>query len=108
MLLQVVKMLKKKLGINAIESDWSLHRYFKISSTLIISEECVRIGWSSFWRCERLKKVIIPESVKRIGFVAFRDCWNATIILKKRREDFEFLASDAFNGCKDVKEEVGS
>ena len=108
MLLQVVKMLKKRLGVEAIERDGCKRTCFKISSTLIIPEECVRIGWSSFWRCERLKKVIIPESVKRIGFVAFSDCRNATIILKKRREDFEFLGSDAFNGCKDVKEEIRS
>ena len=35
----ILEMLKKRLGINAIESDWSLCRYFKIPSTLIISEE---------------------------------------------------------------------
>lgn len=49
MLLIIVEMLKKKLGINAIEKDWidrvgSVKNYFKVPPTLIIPEGCKRIG----------------------------------------------------------------
>ena len=103
MLLQVVTMLKKRLGVEAIERDGCKRTCFKISSTLIIPEECVRIGWSSFWRCERLKKVNIPRSVKKLEHYAFWGCRKATIILKKPRSKFEFFGDDVFKGCKDVK-----
>ena len=174
-------MLKKKLGAEALELNWSweknLTNHFKIPSTLTIIEGCKWIGSSVFWECWWLKKVIIPESVEYIGFYAFKGCqklkeviipknveeirdyafWdcgslkevvipdgvkkiegfifcdciglekvivpksvkligicafdgcnNATIILKKRKKNFEFIASDAFRGCKHVKEKIRS
>ena len=133
--LMTVKMLKKKLGIEAIEKNWDfiraihVHTYFKVSSTLIIPEACKKIGEYSFYNCERLKEVIIPgkverigdcafewcdnlkevvipESVKKIGGEAFRGCKNATIILKKPNFAFE-KGYRAFWGCEDVEEETG-
>lgn len=103
-------MLKKKLGINAIERDWSWNREltcrFKIPSTLIISEGCVRIGISAFEWCKKLGEVIIPESVDVIGTLAFAYCDNATIILKRYTEDFKFIGNCAFYYTKDVKEKT--
>ena len=103
-------MLKKKLGIEAIEGDLyndeELTKYFKIPSTLTIPEGCVRIGNFAFWRCEELEKVVIPKSVGWIGLHAFWGCKNATIILKKHKKDFEEIDELAFYGCKDVKEKV--
>ena len=84
MLLQVVSMLKKKLGVEAIEMNWNYDRtfdYFKIPPTLIIPEGCRRIGRSAFENCTSLKKVIFPVSLEVI------DQW-------------------AFDGCKDVKKET--
>ena len=52
-----------------------------------------------------LKKVKIPESVEIIGYAAFYNCRNATIILKKPRS-FKVIAQTAFLRCKDVKEEI--
>ena len=129
-------MLKKKLGPEAVERDWSwyikrLKDYFKISSTLNIPEGCEHIGGSAFLGCDWLKKVVIPESVEEIGISAFRGCKslekvvipesvdvigycafyycsNATIILRKPRSEFNFIESCAFDYVKDVKEEVGS
>ena len=66
-LLRIIKMLKKKLGIEAIERSWILKCYFKISSTLTIPEGCVKIGGFTFCNCERLREVIIPEGVVKIG-----------------------------------------
>lgn len=81
-------MLKKKLGIEAIEEDWEydcIYNYYKISSTLIIPEGNKRIGNSAFWGCDK-----------------------ATIILKKPRSEFKFIGSCAFKICKNVKEEIRS
>ena len=128
-------MLKKRLGAEAIERKWDwdnkLLLLFKIPSTLIIPESCERIGNWAFYYCQKLRKVIIsegckwirshafmgcckleevviPESVDWIGYAAFNRCENATIILKKPKNDFESIEEQAFKGCRDVKEEIGS
>ena len=68
-------MLKKKLGLNAIEESWfiggRLAISFKIPSTLIIPEGCERIGVNVLYGCRKLREVIIPKSVERIGIGAF-------------------------------------
>ena len=131
----VVKMLKKKLGVETIERNWllskttSIETYFKIPSTLIIPEGCVKIGDRVFQGCEELSKIEIPESVKKIGegafewckklgeviipesvevigTLAFAYCDNAVIILKKHTEDFKFIGNCAFYYTKDVKEKT--
>lgn len=105
-------MLKKRLGLEAIERDWDFfeartENYFKTSLiTLIIPEGCEKIGEAAFKGCLWFKKVIIPESVKWIGQSAFYNCWRATIILKKPEKNFESIKDCAFYGCKDVKEVV--
>lgn len=128
-------MLKKRLGIEAIETDWysdeKLINYFKIPSILTIPKDVEVIGdyafrdckelkkvifsnnleciWpGAFMDCSKLKKVEIPESVEKIGSGAFWGCYNATIILKKLREDFESIGECAFHNVKYVKKEIRS
>ena len=73
-------MLKKRLGINAIERDWLLSKiinietYFKVPSSLIIPRSCEIIGDRVFQGWDNIKEVVIPESVKFIGTEAFRGC----------------------------------
>lgn len=123
-------MLKKRLGIEVIEEGYGrvCHR-FKIHSSLIIPEGCMRVGGRAFWGCDEIKKVIIPGSVKSIGlsafsgcnrleeveipksveyigYCAFESCYNATIILKKHKKDFRYIGPSAFSGVKDVKKEI--
>lgn len=125
-------MLKKKLGSEAIERDWSwfITARFKVSHTFVIPEGCKRIGChtfsgcrelknvvipgsmkfidtSAFCGCYKLEKVVIPESVEAIGYYAFERCKRAVIILRKSKSEFRFIGLDAFKGCKDVKEETG-
>lgn len=126
-------MLKKKIGLEVIERGWSGHYgigYYKIPSTLIIPENCERIGPYTF-SCSKLRKVIIPESVDWIGLAAFYGCWwleevvipgsvdwicgsafedcfRATVTLEKPKREFKYIAGDTFEGCKDVKEETRS
>ena len=151
-------MLKKKLGLEAIERDFEAWRkymsaYFKVPSTLAIPDGCERIGKyaflcsrleeviipksvyvirvGAFEDCDKLKEVVIPEGVVRIEEFAFNGCkklekvvisesveyigissfcWcnEAVVTLKKPRSEFNFIATNAFNSCIDVKEEVGS
>ena len=129
-------MLKKKLGIESIESDWPwgnrLETYFKLPSSLVIPDGCERVGDRAFRDCEELRKidipksvkkigggafeyckklreVVIPESVERIGTLAFAYCDNTTtIILRKPKKDFKFIGNSAFYYTKYVKEEIRS
>ena len=106
-------MLMKKLGVEAIETDWpsddkKLTNYFKIPPKLNIPEDCKRVGICVFNECWWLKKVEIPEGVDEIDDCAFWDCKNATIILKKSSKDFVRIGVRAFYCVKDVKEEVRS
>lgn len=100
-------MLKKKLGIEAFERNWSWRKglvdCFKISSsTLIIPEGVKRIGVSAFENC-KLEKIMVPKSVERICGSAFDGCRKTTIIFKKRKNDFEEIGVRAFYGCRKVR-----
>lgn len=100
-------MLKKKLGLNAIEKNWEqislrVRNIYKIPSTLIIPESCRKIGDWAFWRCGELREVGIPGSVKEIGEHAFYDCYN----LKKVEipESVESIEEWGFWGCASLRE----
>lgn len=125
-------MLKKRLGLEAIERDWYCNLrsmwFFKTPSSIIIPDGCERIGiyafycnWlkeveipksvkdigiSAFERCIKLREVVIPESVERIDDDAFWGCSSAIIILKKPRSEFKFIGVRVFDYCGYVKEEV--
>lgn len=110
--LWVVKMLKKRLGIEAIEREKFLEIYFKIPSTLIIPEGCWEIGQYAFRGCRWLEKVIIPKSVERVGDCAFECCGKAEITVKKAKSKLiSGIGINAFYMCKSVeyvKEETGN
>ena len=105
--LWVVKMLKKRLGIEAIEIvDWDydfIYSYYKIPSTLVIPEGCKKIGKYVFYECWNLKKVVIPGSVDRIGDAAFYGCDDAEVIIEKLESEFKRIGDQAFWECKSVK-----
>jgi len=126
-------MLKKRLGVEAIERNWyvggRLAINFKIPSILTIPKSvkwigdfafcnCEKlkeveipksikiIGNSAFWNCRELREVVIPVSVEYINACAFEDCREATIILKKPEKNFKYIGNSAFWNCRDVKEEI--
>jgi len=47
-----------------------------INGTFTIPEGVTAIGDRAFFQCTALKKVIFPESLKRIGKFAFTNCVN--------------------------------
>lgn len=149
-------MLKKKLGLNAIERDWNVvfnpRYYYNIPSTLAIPDGCKRVGNSAFrdcsklkkveipgsvkdigrfafekcnigeikipnscvwiddyafWECKKLKRVAIPKSTTHIGEAAFWGCDKAIVTLESGFE-FTYTASNAFNGCRNVKKKIRS
>ena len=125
-------MLKKRLGIEAIEKDsWGVigysrvGLYFKIPSTLVIPDGCKWVGDWAFWRCKKLRKVVIPESVeiiepnafawcvklekvvipegvKEIMVGAFRECKKAEITLYTSRAKLN-IGESVFWNCKCVR-----
>ena len=126
-------MLKKRLGVEAIERNWyvggRLAINFKIPSILTIPKSVKWIGGFAFcdcwWLeevvipvsveyigdyafedCRELREVVIPVSVEYIGDYAFEDCREATIILKKPEKNFKYIGNSAFLGVRDVKEEI--
>lgn len=122
-------MLKKRLGIECMERSWYcgyLIDFYKIPSTLTISNDCTWIGARVFYYCNRLKEVVISGSVESIGFSAFegckklgkveisgnvdwinsnafRGCTKATIILKKSKSELKYVGKNAFIRCKSVE-----
>ena len=103
MLLRVVKMLKKKIGAEAIERYRFLENFFKIPTSLIIPEGVKGIRESTFSGCDWLKSVVIPGSVKSIGGSAFYGCENLEDVLIQGGADIRY---HAFSGCTKLKRVV--
>ena len=109
MLLNVVEMLKKKLGVEAIERNWfysfgNVEDYFIIPSSLIIPDGCRKVGNSIFQYCTILKEVIISEGCKRIGLDAFKGCEKLEkLVIQEGVTDIEYCA---FDGCRKLKEVI--
>ena len=105
-------MLKKKLGIEAIESDWGYshgnigytYSYFKIPSFLIIPENVVEIGYRAFSGCDEIKKVVIPKNVRKIGVDSFYECRNLKEL--ELAEGVLIIDNWAFAGCTNLKKAV--
>lgn len=95
-------MLKKRIGIEAIEKYWSwskrLSNYFKIPTTLIIPDGCEKIGNRVFECCEKLKEVVISRSVKSIGTCSFGGCNRLEEVIIP--ENVESIGDHAFEGCE--------
>ena len=102
-------MLKKRLGLEAIEERWSspkkIRRYYKIqSTTLVIPDGCEWIGYRAFKDCTCLEKVVISDGVKRIGSYAFGDCDKLKEVVIP--ESVEIIESDAFAWCSKLEKVV--
>lgn len=107
-LLWIVKMLKKKFGLEAIERNWyvggRLAINFKIPSILTIPKSVKKVGDFAFCNCEKLKEVEIPEGVEEIGYCAFENCpelWEVEI-----PKSIKIIGSLAFWNCRELREVV--
>lgn len=106
-------MLKKRLGLEAIEADYELgenlnfiENTYKIPSSLIIPEDCKRIGRNAFIQCVKLDEVIIPGSVEVIGNGSFWNCRYLKTV--KILKGVKKIGDNAFWTCSRLKEVIMS
>ena len=96
-------MLKKRLGIEAIERDWGNRKFipscFKIPSSLTIPEGCVKIGMQAFQDCKVLERLKIPGSVKSIGVWSFLRCRELREVVISESRDYVTINYSAFYSC---------
>lgn len=59
--------------------------------------DCVGISSESFWKCQSLASVSIPNSVKTIGENAFKECTSLTSVTIPG--SVTFMGNHAFEGC---------
>lgn len=102
-------MLKKRLGAEAIEMGWpddncKLGDYYKVPSSLIIPENCEKIGHRVFTNCTSLKEVIISEGCKSIGIESFSGCRKLEKLVI--REGVTVIELSAFSDCKELREVI--
>ena len=97
-------MLKKRIGIEAIEKDWSLRKYFKIPTSLIIPEGCGNVGTWTFYFCDNIEKVVIPKSVRWIGEGAFE--WCRSLKEVEISNGCKRIGARVFAGCMKIEEIV--
>ena len=100
-------MLKKRLGIEAIERNWGNRKpipsYYKIPSTLTIPEGCEKIGMRAFQDCNVLERLKIPGSVKSIGVWSFLRCYGLKEVVISESRDYVAINYSAFYLCKNLE-----
>lgn len=67
-----------------------------------IPESVTKIGKVAFANCLNLKEITIPNSVTSIGDAAFQSCLALTKV--KMSENITYIGSSAFSSCEDLKE----
>jgi len=100
-------MLKKKLGIESVERDWSVNAgylidYYKILSSLVIPKGCRWIGYCAFYYCQKLRKVEFPEGVEVISEWAFYNCKRLRKVIISKT--VKRIGRHSFEDCKSLKE----
>ena len=100
-------MLKKRLGIEAIERNWGNRKpipsYFKIPSSLTIPEGCENVGGCAFQDCNVLERLKIPGSVKSIGVWSFLRCYGLKEVVISESRDYVAINYSAFYLCKNLE-----
>lgn len=65
-------------------------------------ESLEKIGSLAFYNCKNLEKVILPEGLKTLGAKAFSGCESLKAI--KLPENLTALPSEVFSGCKKIEQ----
>ncbi|MBQ1377708.1 MAG: leucine-rich repeat domain-containing protein, partial [Lachnospiraceae bacterium] len=73
---------------------WKDYRYEIVK--VVVNEGIINVGESAFNGASNLKEVILADSIKRIGTVAFSGCKFESIELPKY---LTYLGWGAFNNC---------
>ena len=73
----------------------------KNATSFEINEKAKIVGYGSFWKCENLTSVTIPDGVVSIEELAFRDCRRLENI--QLPSSLTFIGEYAFWGCRSLK-----
>ena len=70
------------IGNGITELNWLAPSLYNLVNVVFQPEsKCTQIGFSSFERCDRLKQIIIPDSVITIGKHCFQDCYDLSNVV---------------------------
>ena len=73
---------------------------YAVLKSVVIPEGVIEIERRAFFGCGALEKVTFPESLKRIGWMAFADCTNLKEVIIPN--GVEVIESIAFKGCTGI------
>ena len=63
--------------------------------TEVILSDCIEMEYGAFKDCIAIKKIILPDTLKKVSQDAFRDCSNLTeVVLPKDLEEIDYYAFD--------------
>ena len=69
--------------------------------SIVIPDSVKSIGYEAFYYCESLESIIIPDSVKLIGYYAFENCINLKSIVISN--SVKSIGKHAFRFCENMK-----
>lgn len=87
----------KTIGVAAFSYDYSLKEVVFADGI-----EIEEIPQGAFGYCESLQKIVVPDSVKSIGYMAFYECENLSSVILP--EGLEIIYAEAFEGCQALGE----
>ena len=91
-------------GLPVVEVANGAFAYLEKLTKIVIPNSVKRIGGSAFVDCDGLTEIIIPDSVTSIGSLAFQYCDNLTkIVIPKSMTS---ISESAFSWCTGLKEVV--
>lgn len=71
--------------------------------TFTVPDSVEVINTKSFYRCEKLEKIIVPDSVKDIGEKAFHKCTELKEVVFTENSSLQHIGMDAFAYCTAIE-----
>ncbi|MCL2152018.1 MAG: leucine-rich repeat domain-containing protein [Oscillospiraceae bacterium] len=95
----MTRLLQERESSDSAFAKFSLDAF----STVIIRDSETEVATQSFKSHTYIKKLIIPSSVKHIGFEAFNGCDNLEEVVFEENSQLESIGTAAFYGCAKLR-----